>query len=388
MNNFKSKFLIIFMIFPYLNIHFFMNGSLNEIIYFWTIVSFFASIIVFLKMNKKLDSLDILLACYFTFTILISFIRGTLSFGVFYSIISLYGIILFLKFCLKANVFATMYSLYWLYVSVAIVNFLSMLMHSSSLENDFYFLGGKNVIQMTILPTIFIIFIYSYLVKKKLTKLNLTLIIICLISMQLSKSGTALVITLLIIIFFFIYKKNIISFGHYLFVYTVLFFSIVIFRIQEKAFNSFISGYLDKEVTFTGRTYLWDIALNKIRDSWLVGYGRGNSVISSNSYMLSNHLNEVHNGVLELLLSIGFFGLALFVLILLLVKNQLNRYKKHIFSTLLSFSIFLYMTVGLSESIFNRFEFWLLLTLAYSIESLVNATDSKLNSDRRIRFRC
>ncbi|WHX60510.1 O-antigen ligase family protein [Peribacillus frigoritolerans] len=371
MNFLNSKIFMVIILFPYLNIYFFSNGTFKPVIYIWGIVSFFSTLLIFFTINRKLDRFDILVIYYFTFTILVALINRTLSIGIFYSIISLAGIIIFLNFYCKINLKNFISALYYLYTTAALINFFTMIINFEESGETFYFLGGKNNIAMILLPTVIIVTLYSYLIKKKLTLINKLIVLTCLLSMQISESGTALVITLLIILFFIIYKKLFIRFSEYLFIYALLFFSMVIFKLQETILNNFITGYLNKDVTMSGRTFLWDIALDNIKQNWLIGYGRGNSIINNSN----SHLSEVHNGILEILLSTGFIGLIIFILIFVLINRKMNNYKSHVFVKLLSFSIFLYMIMGLSESVFNQFQFWVLLILAYNCNNLIKQSE-------------
>ena len=54
----------------------------------------------------------------------------------------------------------------------------------------------------------------------------------------------------------------------------VIFVSIVFLRLQE-VFSYLIVNILGKDLTFTGRTVIWDYYINEIKNSWVIGYGVG-----------------------------------------------------------------------------------------------------------------
>ncbi|NGY85282.1 O-antigen ligase family protein [Bacillus megaterium] len=202
--------------------------------------------------------------------------------------------------------------LYYLFAAVVFINFLTLLIGGIATSPDGlstnYLLGGKNAIAMTALPTIPLIYLYSYMVHNKLKTLPFLLILICAVSLYLSESGTGIVVSFLAILFVILPKKYFPSFITYFWIYIVVFLTIVIFRLQELLFGDFIINVLHKDMTFTGRTYIWDLVLDLIKQSWLIGYGRGNQIIS---HHFAN-LNETHNGLLEIMMYSGILGVLFF----------------------------------------------------------------------------
>ncbi|MFK4310809.1 O-antigen ligase [Bacillus sp. RC242] len=176
--------------------------------------------------------------------------------------------------------------------------------------------------------------------------------------------------------FIFLPIKVFPTFKTYLYIYIVIFFTIIVFRLQELLFGDFIINVLHKDMTFTGRTYIWNVVLNVIKKSWILGFGRGNDIIS---YYFFN-LNETHNAVLEILMYSGLLGILFFLIILFVVGNKLSINKDHIISKILSFSIFAYMILGLTESVFYKKEFWILLFISYSVGNKIKSTDTDQNN--------
>jgi O-antigen ligase len=232
-----------------------------------------------------------------------------------------------------------------------------------------YLLGGKNAIQMTMLPAISFFYLYSYVNFKKMKKAPFVAIALAILSIFISASGTGIVIALICTSFLFFPKKIAPNFYTYLLGYAALFFSIVIYRLQERLFGDFIENVLHKNLTFTNRTIIWDFVLNVLKGNWMVGLGRGNNIISENNFF---GVNETHNGILEIIMYTGFVGLVIFVIILLLVAQNLNQNRNNTISRILAFSVFAYMIIGLSESVFFKEQFWVLITLACCIKEIIN----------------
>lgn len=72
------------------------------------------------------------------------------------------------------------------------------------------------------------------------------------------------------------------------------------------------------------------------------------------------------------------------MIILILVAKKLGGFKNHVISKFLSFSIFVYMIVGLTESVFYKNGFWMLIVISYGINNIINCIeteDNQLNNE-------
>lgn len=75
---------------------------------------------------------------------------------------------------------------------------------------------------------------------------------------------------------------------------------------------------LVRKISFTGRDYIWNFVLLKMRGNWLGGYGFGgfwdiglqSPSVKYGSFIAT--LNQAHNGYLDLLLNIGIAGTILY----------------------------------------------------------------------------
>ncbi|WP_207713911.1 O-antigen ligase family protein [Clostridium gasigenes] len=85
--------------------------------------------------------------------------------------------------------------------------------------------------------------------------------------------------------------------------------------------NNILESVFHKTLTFSGRRYIWEYALDKLTDNPILGNG-----FESTSYLLNNKVVPIydrvaahtHNGFLELFLQSGLIGLILGVLILVI----------------------------------------------------------------------
>lgn len=373
--NLSNRWLVFFLILPHLNLYYFDLAVVKPFVLIWQLAIVFIAFLTF----KRTNTFNILLFFYMIIVAFSAGIMGTLTIGILFSI----GIFLaFFKYISHAmnNFSELIRGLYYLFATVVLINFLTMLLGGIAHDSygfPIYLLGGKNSVAITALPTIPIVYIYSYFIHEKLKIIPLLLILISIISIYISESGTGIVIALLSILFVFAPKRFFPSFFSYFFIYVVTFLSIVIFRLQEVFLGNFIVNVLHKDITLTGRTYIWDWVISYIKQSWLLGYGRGNDIVNTHF----TNLYEAHNGILEILLFTGVLGLFFFFLILLLVGQKLSMNRRHIFSKLLAFSIFCYLIIGLTESVYNSTEFWMLLVISFGIGGIIKQQNIKLTQN-------
>lgn len=387
MNLVANKWSIFLLILPFMSVYYFNLNFILPFTYLGRIISVILIIYIITKI-KKIDYFSILLIVYLFLMLFSSFINNTLTFGILYSIITTFGFCALINYYGKNFYSEMLKGLYFLFSILTVINFVLMIVKPDGIAignnfNSIYLLGAKNGIQMVLIPAISIFMLYSYFFYKKLKKISTILIFISLITLYISESGTAFTVMILMSGFLIFHKKIFLSFKTYFLIYIFLYLAIVIFRIQEVIFGDFLINALGKDPTFTGRTEVWDIVINKIRESWLFGFGRGNDIlmIETTSSKFYFGLSEAHNGILEILLSTGMIGLLAFLIIIFIVGRKLSSYKNSIISQILAFSLFCYMIVGLSESVFNRIEFWLLLTISYNIDKISNEKINELRKD-------
>ncbi len=144
--------------------------------------------------------------------------------------------------------------------------------------------------------------------------------------------------------------------------FSVIFVSVVFFHIQE-IFSDFIVLFLHKDPTFTGRTYLWARSLELIAQKPLLGYG------ITETYFLERHGNyySPHNLILQILLTGGYLQFVLFIALVIVAGSRLKDSK---YAGMLSAGIFIYMICSLTEATMLNSQLYLMLSLAYHMESI------------------
>lgn len=377
--------LYILLFIPFINMSVFSQYSnIKEII---RCISLIIMVIFLFKKDLKIDKFDILTIIFSLYIIMISFVNRNLSFGITVSVLQLFIICRFVKERLKkSNKMLT--TLYILYSVVAVINFIPIIGKNVT-ENYSYFLGGKNALSMVLIPTLYFISIYSIVKYRKITIKNLALSMIIIATMFISGSGTGIVLSVIALICMLLIDKINVNKKVLFIAYIIIF--LVVLNLQ--AFNNIgiirtiVVDYLQKDLTLTGRTEIWDKVINYITDSFLVGYGKGNSIVSSFS-----NVSECHNMFLEIMLCGGMILLVNYILIIKETFSKCNysknKLKNKLNNTSLIF-VFLFFIIGLTESVPFKIEIWIMFTITYSIDNILknkekdetNGKDNDIYSD-------
>lgn len=225
-----------------------------------------------------------------------------------------------------------------------------------------------------------LLLISNFALKPSKIKLfDIILIFITLITIYLTGSATAIVITLLVIVFIFF--KRFLKFEiNTKLIIKIIFAFWVIFLIFSINFDfSFISSIFNKTSTLSGRTILWERTIDYIKKRPLMGYSYDNSVIKNTySPLYYNYFktNDPHNAILYLMLSSGILGTictVCYILVLLSSKKIfLQEKNKYLILYIIAFLI-----RGMVESCLHYSH-----VLFYIVLILLNGDDKKKEENK------
>jgi len=178
--------------------------------------------------------------------------------------------------------------------------------------------GAKNAQISFILPAIFCSYLY-YFKFNKFSKFNLlkfiALILIGCYILYMVQSSTSIVVIVIFLALLKLSNSKIFtkfSMKKISVIYLLIVLGLVFLQIQN-LFADFIINVLHKDLTFTGRTYIWNTTLDFIKRSPLYGYGLEDSSLRIIKMQNGDALHA-HNMVLEILYSGGFLVFGLFSL--------------------------------------------------------------------------
>lgn len=387
MNIFTKKYFIVLFILPFIGINV-INDNILLSSASKMIVSIIGYLMLFENFNYNKNILNIkliLLVMLYSFIILFSaVINNNITIGMIYTNFVYIGFIIYINYCMKdfknfINALNILFTLLIIYNLILAIFVKSSYMYIGYQGSQKVFVGtfeSRNGISMVMIPAIAFILIRSEYIYEKVRNKDILLCFMVLIIILLSKSSTGFIVGSLLVIYVLLLKKikiNI-NINKLMSIYTIIYTQVVIFRIQETVFRGFIENTLQKNVTLTGRTLIWDFIMKIIPNSLIFGYGR-NDIIAQNAII--RDVTEAHNGLLEILLCTGIIGLFVFILILLNVFKALNKSNSKI-SYILSMAIFLYFCIALTESAFTytKIGFWILIIISSNIEKIIKQKDN------------
>ena len=387
MNIFTKKYFIVLFILPFIGINV-INDNILLSSASKMVVSIIGYLMLFENFNYNKNILNIkliLLVMLYSFIILFSaVINNNITIGMIYTNFVYIGFIIYINYCMKdfknfinaLNILVTLLIIYNLILAIFVKSSYMYIGYQGSQKVFVGTFESRNGISMVMIPAIAFILIRSEYIYEKVRNKDILLCFMVLIIILLSKSSTGFIVGSLLVIYVLLLKKIKIklNINKLMSIYTIIYTQVVIFRIQETVFRGFIENTLQKNVTLTGRTLIWDFIMKIIPNSLIFGYGR-NDIIAQNAII--RDVTEAHNGLLEILLCTGIIGLFVFILILLNVFKALNKSNSKI-SYILSMAIFLYFCIALTESAFTytKIGFWILIIISSNIEKIIKQKDN------------
>ena len=368
MNIFTKKYFIVLFILPFIGINV-INDNILLSSASKMIVSIIGYLMLFENFNYNKNILNIkliLLVMLYSFIILFSaVINNNITIGMIYTNFVYIGFIIYINYCMKdfknfinaLNILVTLLIIYNLILAIFVQSSYMYIGYQGSQKVFVGTFESRNGISMVMIPAIAFILIRSEYIYEKVRNKDILLCFMVLIIILLSKSSTGFIVGSLLVIYVLLLKKIKIklNINKLMSIYTIIYTQVVIFRIQETVFRGFIENTLQKNVTLTGRTLIWDFIMKIIPNSLIFGYGR-NDIIAQNAII--RDVTEAHNGLLEILLCTGIIGLFVFILILLNAFKALNKSNSKI------------------SYILSIIGFWILIIISSNIEKIIKQKDN------------
>lgn len=360
--------------------------GINTFLNYYLILS---SIIIFTLyfVNCKISRNLLLIILFLGVLLLTTFINNGDIYSAFLSTIKILSIGFLIDFSISKKSRFVLMAFEFVFSLLVYINFISLFiypngMYVSSVSGYYHnwFLGFKNIHILYILPAILFSYINNYLENKYVSIRTIVLIIISLFSILKVWSATGIV-GMLLVLFYSIFQKRVFSskiysFKNYMISTISIFFGVVILRIQN-LFKYFIVDILKKDLSFTGRVYIWDYVINYIKKKTMLGYGFEKASVRYSKGTIP-HSYHAHNIILELVYKTGIVGFLIIVLMIRDCGKKLSECKTDIISKILSFWIFIYMIITLTEA-YDLELFFYIFTLAANVKNIILIRKSEQN---------
>lgn len=229
--------------------------------------------------------------------------------------------------------------------------------------------GHRNMIFIHHLMWILISYIYYKLNKRSYSKLYFWQMLFTILVGVISWNSTMMLTTIVILILGMFRKRRILRFsmGSYVFLYLILEIGIVFLRVQNY-FSFIIEDVLNRNLSFTGRTYVWNYYINQFANE-----GIFNKIIGN--FGITELTINTHNMFLGLLAFTGIIGLVLYFTLLYASAKELKKQKNTDTSKFISIIIFGFLLNSLTM------EFYLQPLLAMYIGYKIKEINLLVESD-------
>ncbi len=263
------------------------------------------------------------------------------------------------------------------------INFLTLIAYRDGIyqrihigNSKCWFLGQKNEFMYFFL--IFAVCSELYKMYSKSRVRSLILNIIMIVSAVLSNSINVLFVLVLFhsLCFFYKYYKLKIINSIILFIGNViLWFTVTFESIYLPVFDKILNVF-GKNITFSGRTIIWERLIELMQHRILWGYGTQGSEQTISLIGVSYALN-IHNTVLQYLFYGGLITVILFIIFNIHITKKLYIYKNFQITKIMCAALFCLNIFCVFESQYNGF-IYVLYALADNVEYIVSYTTDNL----------
>lgn len=225
-------------------------------------------------------------------------------------------------------------------IAYSAINTLTVLLWSTGevRESTVFFLGIRTSITATVLCSLVLSLLLSALDRKIVTGRDLVALLLASFSFLALDVSTGLVALAPIMLF---YIARILGAKHLFFsptliaVFAILLnLAVILLRVQDR-FGFLIQDILGRDLSLTGRTRIWDIAIEKISQRPITGHGQapfGGSFVEMNGVLW-----PAHSALLQVTYEGGL--LALLVLFIIIIyathsvsKSSINQIYKNVYA--------------------------------------------------------
>ena len=331
----KIDIQIFLMLLPFMEPWWFTRVGIIDFVFdFAKLCVCFIVLIMILDKKIRIGSISLLFMVYRIYICIVTVLEGITVLGYFSESIQLVCFCMLLEYFIKKYGIRVLKSVVILFSIILVLNVITYTPGGIIFEpnSGYYLLGIRTRIAEVAFPAIGIA-LYNYRTTKKNKILYYIVFCSSIIFFFLEWVATALTCICLLIFLLLTEKLVFKRFEKYyqnvlLIAILIISLGVVFFNIQE-IFADSIESILHKQATLTGRTDLWKIALNHIREKWLFGYGYKNQ---GNFIAMFNFVTTSHNQWLQTMFYGGVVGSIIYYFIPLYAikksrtkRNNINR---------------------------------------------------------------
>lgn len=291
-----------------------------------------------------------------TYLLVVTALFGGLIASVFKAILDAVGIFLVIETFYEKNWGSFLVGGITLYFIIALASLVSVYLFpdglyraSGGVYTAYYLYGHKNGILFNLFPGIVFASIYSIKERTRSSDFFATLFIVMVfINVAVLESATSSVACCALFVIYLIARKGKlprISGG--LLISLVIFIFVFILAGGVQAFFSDFFNVVDRDLTFSSRTYIWERAINAIWESPVFGFGLENTAVSKIRF---GGFSTPHNFALCELFYGGVVGLLLLTIAVWTCLSKVKRAPKVRELNFLMFALLILFAMSTMES--------------------------------------
>lgn len=359
----------------------YISNYLNIIWHVGAILTIILGIGIILK-NRKMQSIDIIVIIfYLILTVATILNKGSIA-DCIKELISFFA--LYVTLCIGLNQDSNKYIklmnryllVYTLLNTVSAIIFYPNSMFRDN-NNPIFFLGGDNTSIRLYLASILFYFLNNYIKTRKVKIPILPLLNLLVFSVLRDIGGGKVCFSVVFIgILYLRFAKTIPQrVIRYIMIFNIVLFLILVVFNKMSIFSFFIVNILNRNLTLTDRTVIWEVTINQIIRKPIFGYGFIDGLKFQQMLHGITGINA-HNTYLMILFNGGVIALSLFIYIFILASKRFDS-KKHR-KWLYAIPIVL-MTLMIRAQIEGWDVVWIILFLkmAYSYNNIENIVDNE-----------
>lgn len=303
---------------------------------------------------------------------MVTYINDGAIIKVITTLLPIISLVFVLEYFFKKNTFLTIKTMYIYFSTLVYINFIFMIIRPDGLITvttantvvGYNFLGVSNQLGPYFILASVISLIYASM-KKRLT-INIVLVNVCVyISLVLVWSATSIAwFTIYFVLLIFMSRKSKLS--HFINWLSVLVFIIIshwliVFVKAQNWLDFIIVDILNKDLTLSGRSVIWDEAIKLIKNSLTFGYGE----IPDGRYIkVGSALFNTHNIFLQLFLQGGIIFVLLTLFIMFISFYQIKQNQNQSINSILLISVLTLFCMMITE-VYAFIIIFILLFLVY-----------------------
>ncbi|WP_281845777.1 O-antigen ligase [Sellimonas catena] len=256
---------------------------------------------------------------------------------------------------------------------------------SSGAGMPYWFLGNRNLYVDFLLPMMISAILLEFFKGKGQIKFYISILISILTVVFTGSATTILIICIIGFYWSYLKKRNCPKWfdGLYILIaYSIISIMIIGMR-QANIFSFIIVNVLNKDITLSSRTSVWQDVLERIPGSPWIGYGYR----SGTNFLPDREVMHAHNLFLHILYSGGILAFIALCILIVMCAYVLRKYKKYRLSSIMTTIFLTYLWMEFSEPrIYFPFLF-AALTLIWNMPTLEKQIVNKKGKIIKIRWK-